>query len=183
MQSIIELARFKPIFYTFVMISKPSLSIKDRLQLWKINRMHKDGTWSSEDAMQRWAQACNLLAEEGLTPEDGNIEANERVFTIVMGPEHSGRVRTQGFGVTPTRYFPHSKNEEGGGSGNNFGQIASLREEFKSFRDNQIRDFGSFRDEMRQFMQQFQKNQPPNGGSEMAQNDQSQKQKMILMNQ
>ncbi|KAH0451165.1 hypothetical protein IEQ34_018464 [Dendrobium chrysotoxum] len=123
------------------------------LQLWKINRMHKDWTWSSEDAMQRWAQACNLLAEEGLTPEDGNIEANERVFTIVMGPKHSGRVRTQGFGVTPTRYFPHSKNEEGGGSGSNFGQIASLREEFKSFRDNQIRDFGSFRDEMRQFMQ------------------------------
>ncbi|KAH0467784.1 hypothetical protein IEQ34_002817 [Dendrobium chrysotoxum] len=114
-------------------------------------------------------QACNLLAEEGLTPEDGNIEANERVFTIVMGPEHSGRVRTQGFGVTPTRYFPHSKNEEGGGSGSNFGQIASLREEFKSFRDNQIRDFSSFRDEMRQFMQQFQKNQPPNGGSEMLQ--------------
>ncbi|KAH0467501.1 hypothetical protein IEQ34_004739 [Dendrobium chrysotoxum] len=144
-------------------------SIKDRLQLWKINRMHKDGTWSSEDAMQRWAQACNLLAEEGLTPEDGNIEANERVFTIVMGPEHSGRVRTQGFGVMSTRYFPHSKNEEGGGSGSNFGQIASLREEFKSFRDNQIRDFGSFRDEMRQFMQQFQKNQPPNGGSEMLQ--------------
>ncbi|KAH0450457.1 hypothetical protein IEQ34_021149 [Dendrobium chrysotoxum] len=123
--------------------------IKDRL-------MHKDGTWSSEDAMQRWTHACNLLAEEGLTPEDGNIEANERVFTI-------------GFGVTPTRYFLHSKSEEGGGSGSNFGQIASLREEFKSFRDNQIRDFGSFRDEMRQFMQKFQKNQPPNGGSEMLQ--------------
>ncbi|KAH0470289.1 hypothetical protein IEQ34_000012 [Dendrobium chrysotoxum] len=34
-------------------------------------------------------QACNLLAEEGLTPEDENIEANERVFTIVMGLEHS----------------------------------------------------------------------------------------------
>ncbi|KAL0926383.1 hypothetical protein M5K25_002607 [Dendrobium thyrsiflorum] len=111
-------------------------SIKDRLQLWKINRMHKDGTWSSEDAMQRWTQACNLLSEEGLTPEEGNIEANERVFTIVMGPEHTGRVRTQGFGVTPTRYFPQSKSEEGGGSGSNFGQIASLREEFRSFRDN-----------------------------------------------
>ncbi|KAI0522691.1 hypothetical protein KFK09_005076 [Dendrobium nobile] len=73
-------------------------------------------------------QACNLLAEEGLTPEEGNIEANERVFAIVMGPEHSGRVRTQGFGVTPTRYFPQSKNEEGSGSGSSFGQIASLRE-------------------------------------------------------
>ncbi|KAH0435575.1 hypothetical protein IEQ34_026582 [Dendrobium chrysotoxum] len=143
-------------------------SIKDRLQLWKINRMRKDGTWSSEDAIQRWTHACNLLAEEGLTPEDGNIEANERVFTIVVGTEHSGRVRTQEFGVTPTRYFPQSKSEEGGGSGSNFGQIASLREEFKSFRDNQMRDFGSFRDEMRQFMKQFQMNQPPNGGSEMV---------------
>ncbi|KAH0456201.1 hypothetical protein IEQ34_014108 [Dendrobium chrysotoxum] len=118
-------------------------------------------------------QACNLLAEEGLTPEDGNIEANERVFTIVMGPEHSGRVRTQGFGVTPTRYFPQSKSEEGGGSGSNFGQMDSLREEFRSFRDNQMREFGSFRDEMRQFMQQFQMNQPSHGGSEMGGNDNS----------
>ncbi|KAH0468620.1 hypothetical protein IEQ34_001852 [Dendrobium chrysotoxum] len=96
------------------------MSIKDILQLWKINRMHKDGTWSSEDAMQRWTQACKLLAEEGLTLVDDNIEANERVFAIVMGPEHSGRVSTQGFGVTPTRFFPQSKTE-GGVSGSNFG--------------------------------------------------------------
>ncbi|KAH0464429.1 hypothetical protein IEQ34_007215 [Dendrobium chrysotoxum] len=133
--------------------------------------MHKDGTWSSEDAMQRWTQACKLLAEEGLTPEDDNIEANERVFAIVMGPEHSGRVRTQGFGVTPTRFFPQSKTE--GGSGSNFGQIASLREEFRSFQDNQKREFGLFRDEMRQFMQGFQMNHPPHGGSEMGGNDNS----------
>ncbi|KAI0513461.1 hypothetical protein KFK09_009482 [Dendrobium nobile] len=146
-------------------------SITDRLQLWKINRMHKDGTRSSDDAMQRWAQACNLLAQEGLTPEEGNIEANERVFAIVMGPEHSGRVRTQGFGVTPTRFFPQSKNEEGSGSGSSFGQIANLREEFISFRDNQAREFASFRDEMRQFMQETQRNHPPHGGSEMGGND------------
>ncbi|KAI0501991.1 hypothetical protein KFK09_016936 [Dendrobium nobile] len=117
------------------------------------------------------AQACNLLAQEGLTPEEGNIEANERVFAIVMGPEHSGRVRTQGFGVTPTRFFPQSKNEEGSGSGSSFGQIASLREEFISFRDNQAREFASFRDEMRQFMQETQRNHPPHGGSEMGGND------------
>ncbi|KAH0435237.1 hypothetical protein IEQ34_026647 [Dendrobium chrysotoxum] len=116
-------------------------------------------------------QACKLLAEEGLTPEDDNIEANERVFAIVMGPEHSGRVRTQGFGVTPTRFFPQSKTE--GGSGSNFGQIASLREEFRSFQDNQKREFGLFRDEMRQFMQGFQMNHPPHGGSEMGGNDNS----------
>ncbi|KAH0463952.1 hypothetical protein IEQ34_006738 [Dendrobium chrysotoxum] len=101
--------------------------------------------WSKLDDQ---TQACNLLTEEGLTPEDGNIEANERVFSIVMGPEHSGRVRTQGFGVTPTRYFPQSKSCEGGGSGRNFGQIARLREEFRSFRD-EMREFSSFRDEMR----------------------------------
>ncbi|KAH0457725.1 hypothetical protein IEQ34_013040 [Dendrobium chrysotoxum] len=96
-------------------------------------------------------QACKLLAKEGLTPEDGNIKANERVFAIVMGPEHS----------------------EGGGNGSNFGQIASLREEFRSFRDNQMREFGLFRDEMRQFMQGFQMNHPPHGGSEMGGNDNS----------
>ncbi|KAH0450353.1 hypothetical protein IEQ34_021045 [Dendrobium chrysotoxum] len=97
-------------------------------------------------------QVCNLLAEEGLTPKDGNIEANERVFSIVMGPEHSGLVRTQEFGVTPTRYFPQSRSEAGGGSGSNFAQIVSLIEEFRSFR-GEMREFTSFRDEMRQFMQ------------------------------
>ncbi|KAH0461281.1 hypothetical protein IEQ34_008856 [Dendrobium chrysotoxum] len=94
-------------------------------------------------------QTCNLLAEEGLTPEEGNIEANERVFTIVIGPEHSGRVWTQGFSVTLTRFFPHSSTEEGGGSGSHFGQIASLKEEFKSFCDDQMREFGSSCGEMR----------------------------------
>ncbi|KAL0926257.1 hypothetical protein M5K25_002471 [Dendrobium thyrsiflorum] len=85
------------------------MDIKDRLLLWRINRLRKDGTWSSEDAKQRWVQACELLAVDGLTPEDGNVEANERVFNMVMVPEHPGRVRTQGFGVTPTRYFPFGK--------------------------------------------------------------------------
>ncbi|KAL0915559.1 hypothetical protein M5K25_015985 [Dendrobium thyrsiflorum] len=105
--------------------------------------------WTKREDQTLVSRACNLLSEEGLTPEDGNIEANEGVFTIVMGPKHAGRVRTQGFGVTPTRYFPQSKSEEGGGSGSNFGHIASLRDEFRSFRDNQMRELGSFRDEMR----------------------------------
>ncbi|KAL0923090.1 hypothetical protein M5K25_007135 [Dendrobium thyrsiflorum] len=102
-------------------------------------------------------QECNLLAKEELTPEDENIEANERVFSIVMVPEHSGQDRTQGFGVMPTRYFPQSISEVDGGSGSNFAQIANLREEFNSFRDD-----------MRQFMQQFQMNQPPHGGLGMV---------------
>ncbi|KAI0496515.1 hypothetical protein KFK09_022834 [Dendrobium nobile] len=72
------------------------MAIKDRLLLWRVNRLRKDGTWSSEDANQRWVQACELLAKDGLTPEDGNTEANERVFSMVMGPEHPDRVRTQG---------------------------------------------------------------------------------------
>ncbi|KAL0909142.1 hypothetical protein M5K25_023674 [Dendrobium thyrsiflorum] len=87
------------------------IDINDRLLLWRINKLRKDGTWSLEDAKQRWIQACELLAVDGLTPEDGNVEANERVFSMVMGPEHPDRVRTQGFGVTPTRYFPYSTNE------------------------------------------------------------------------
>ncbi|KAH0448416.1 hypothetical protein IEQ34_022216 [Dendrobium chrysotoxum] len=133
------------------------MAIKDRLLLWRINRLHKDATWSSEDAKQRWIQACELLAEDGLTPEDGNVEANERVFNIVMGPEHSGRVRTQGFGVTPTRYFPHSTNEGRSSGGSNLSEIVNLREEVNSLRT-----------EMREFMQQFRMQQhPPQGSSQM----------------
>ncbi|KAH0453016.1 hypothetical protein IEQ34_017340 [Dendrobium chrysotoxum] len=30
-------------------------------------------------------QACELLAEDGLTPKDGNVEANERVFVTCGG--------------------------------------------------------------------------------------------------
>ncbi|KAH0452712.1 hypothetical protein IEQ34_020011 [Dendrobium chrysotoxum] len=136
-------------------------AIKDRLLLWRINILHKDGTWSSEDAKQRWIQACELLAEDGLTPEDGNVEANERVFNIVMGPEHPGRVRTQGFGVTPTRYFPHRTNEGRSTGGSNLSEIVNLREEVNSLRT-----------EMREFMQQFRMQQhPPQGSSQMGGNE------------
>ncbi|KAH0460195.1 hypothetical protein IEQ34_010858 [Dendrobium chrysotoxum] len=62
-------------------------------------------------------QACNLFTEKGLILEEGNIEANERVFSIVMGPKHSGRVRTQRFSITPTRYFSQSRSEARGGNG------------------------------------------------------------------
>ncbi|KAH0462722.1 hypothetical protein IEQ34_010297 [Dendrobium chrysotoxum] len=51
------------------------------------------------------AHACEMLAEEGLMPKDRNLEAYEKVFKAIMGPEHPARVRIQGFGVTPRRYF------------------------------------------------------------------------------
>ncbi|XP_028551289.1 uncharacterized protein LOC110102589 isoform X2 [Dendrobium catenatum] len=35
-------------------------SIQDRLQLWRINRMRKDGLWSSEDAKLRWVILANF---------------------------------------------------------------------------------------------------------------------------
>ncbi|KAI0498933.1 hypothetical protein KFK09_019831 [Dendrobium nobile] len=131
-------------------------TIKDRLLLWRVNRLRKDGTWSSEDANQRWIQACELLAKDGLTPEDGNAEANERVFSKVMGPEHPGRVRTQGFGVTPTRYFPYNTNHGTSSSGSNLIQIVNLKEEVDSLRT-----------EMRQFMQEIRMQHPPQGSSQM----------------
>ncbi|KAH0449928.1 hypothetical protein IEQ34_020620 [Dendrobium chrysotoxum] len=84
--------------------------------------------------------------------EETNLSSHNGLCEFSSKTEGNGRVRTQGFGVTPTRFFPQSKTEEGGGSGSNFGQIASLREEFRSFHDNQMREFGSFRDEMKQFM-------------------------------
>ncbi|KAI0511229.1 hypothetical protein KFK09_011854 [Dendrobium nobile] len=136
------------------------MAIKDRLLLWRVNRLRKDGTWSSEDANQRWIQACKLLAKDELTPEDGNVEANERVFSMVMGPEHPGRVRTQGFGVTPTRYFPHSTNNGTSSCGSNLSQIVNLKEEFRE-------EFNSLRTEMRQFMQEIRMQHPPQGSSQM----------------
>ncbi|PKU70511.1 hypothetical protein MA16_Dca026111 [Dendrobium catenatum] len=48
--------------------------------------------------VNKWSQpqdklhAYEMLAEEGLTPEDGNFEANEKIFKTIMGPEHPGRV-------------------------------------------------------------------------------------------
>ncbi|KAI0502324.1 hypothetical protein KFK09_017271 [Dendrobium nobile] len=138
------------------------MAIKDRLLLWRVDRLRKDGTWSSEDANQRWVQACELLAKDGLTPEDGNTEANERVFSMVMGPEHPGRVRTQGFGVTPTRYFPYSRNHGTSSSGSNLIQIVNLKEEVNSLRT-----------EMRQFMQEIRMQHPPQGSSQMGGNETS----------
>ncbi|KAI0496688.1 hypothetical protein KFK09_023012 [Dendrobium nobile] len=93
-------------------------AIKDRLLLWRVNRLHKDDTWSSEDANQRWIQACELFAKDGLTPEDGNVEANERVFSMVMEPEHPCRVRTQG--CHSLSYISHIESDQSNITDDNF---------------------------------------------------------------
>ncbi|KAH0468219.1 hypothetical protein IEQ34_003252 [Dendrobium chrysotoxum] len=101
------------------------------------------GHVSSVRRQQEMIQSCELLAEDGLTLEDGNMEANERVFSMVMGPEHPGRVRIQG-------------TNEGRSSGrNNLSQLVNLKEEVNSLCA-----------EMRAFMQQFQMQHPPTGSSQ-----------------
>ncbi|XP_028555894.1 uncharacterized protein LOC110111697 [Dendrobium catenatum] len=134
-------------------------SIRDRLLLWQINRKRKDGSWSSEAAREKWARASEMLAEEGLTPEDGNFEANEKVFKTIMGPEHPGRVRTQGFGVTPSRYFPHSTTTRGSSSGGNtaFDRVVRLEEVVQTLQS-----------EVRQFMKNHQGQHPLPGSSTMT---------------
>ncbi|KAL0912250.1 hypothetical protein M5K25_018212 [Dendrobium thyrsiflorum] len=97
-----------------------------------------------------------FIAEEEITPEDGNVEANEEVFSMIRGFVHHERVRPQGFDVIQTRYFPQSTTEGGSGSGSisNLDQIASLREEVFLLRA-EIRDFQSLCSEMREFIQQM----------------------------
>ncbi|KAH0455836.1 hypothetical protein IEQ34_015868 [Dendrobium chrysotoxum] len=71
----------------------------------------------------KMVQDCDLLTEEGLTPEDGNVESSERVFSMIMGPEDLRRVQTKGLGVIPTKYFPNSTIEADSGSESSFSQI------------------------------------------------------------
>ncbi|KAI0488352.1 hypothetical protein KFK09_028181 [Dendrobium nobile] len=133
-------------------------SIRDRLLLWKTNRMRKDGSWSYEEARQKWLHACEMLGEEGLTLEDGNFEANEKVFKIIMGPEHPGRVRTQGFRVTPSRYFSHSTTTPGSSSRSNYAleRVVRLEEVVQTLQS-----------EVKQFMKNYQGQHPPPGSSTM----------------
>ncbi|KAL0906705.1 hypothetical protein M5K25_025220 [Dendrobium thyrsiflorum] len=107
----------------------------------------------------QWCQLVNQWAQpedqEGLTPEDGNLEANERVFKAVMGPEHPGRVRTQGFGVTPTRYFPQSTTHPGNNSySSTFARVARLEEQLQTLKK-----------ELRQVMQHCQGHHPSSRSS------------------
>ncbi|KAH0461398.1 hypothetical protein IEQ34_008973 [Dendrobium chrysotoxum] len=134
-------------------------SVQDRLLLWKINRTRKDGSWSSEEARQKWAHASEMLAEEGLMPEDGNFEANEKVFKAIMGSEHPGRVRTQGFGVIPSRYFPHSTTTPCISSGGNtaFDRVVKLEEVVRILQN-----------EVRQLKENSKGQHPPPGSSTMV---------------
>ncbi|KAI0507618.1 hypothetical protein KFK09_013744 [Dendrobium nobile] len=104
-----------------------------------------------------------MLVEEGLTPEDGNFEANEKVFKAIMGPEHPGRVRTQGFGVIPSRFFPHSTTDPGSSSRGNsiFDRVVRLEQVVQTLQS-----------EMRQFMNNYQGQHPPPRSSNMGDNDQ-----------
>ncbi|PKU81693.1 hypothetical protein MA16_Dca024267 [Dendrobium catenatum] len=73
-------------------------------------------------------------------PEDENFEANEKVFKAIMGPEHPGRVQTQGFGVTPSRYFSHTTTTPGSSSGGNtaFNRVVRLEEVVRTLQ-NEVR--------------------------------------------
>ncbi|PKU83163.1 hypothetical protein MA16_Dca007821 [Dendrobium catenatum] len=135
------------------------MSILDRLLLWKINRTRKDGSWSFEEARKKWVHAFEMLAKEGLMPEDGNLEANEKVFKVIMGPEHLGRVRAQGFEVTPSRFFPHSTTTPDSISGGNtaFDRVVRLEELVHTLQS-----------ELRQFTRSYQGQHPPPGSSTMV---------------
>ncbi|KAL0927325.1 hypothetical protein M5K25_001488 [Dendrobium thyrsiflorum] len=82
--------------------------------------------------------------------------ANERVFSMLMGSEYPGRVITQGFDVTLTLYFPHSTNEGKSSDGSILSQIVNLKEEVNSLHT-----------EMREFMQPFRMQHPPQESSQM----------------
>ncbi|KAH0465238.1 hypothetical protein IEQ34_005341 [Dendrobium chrysotoxum] len=91
-------------------------------------------------------------------PEDGNFEANEKVFKAIMGPEHPGRVRTQGFGVIPSRYFPHSTTTPGSSNAGNtaFDRVVKLEEVVRTLQN-----------EVRQLKENNQVQHPPPGSSTM----------------
>ncbi|KAH0464222.1 hypothetical protein IEQ34_007008 [Dendrobium chrysotoxum] len=91
-------------------------------------------------------------------PKDRNFEANEKVFKAIMGPEHPGRVRTQGFGVIPSRYFPHSTTTPGSSSGGNtaFDRVVRLEELVRTLQN-----------EVRQLKENNQGQHPPPGSSTM----------------
>ncbi|PKU81317.1 2-hydroxyacyl-CoA lyase [Dendrobium catenatum] len=99
-----------------------------------------------------------MLPEEGLALEDGNFEANEKVFKAIMGPEHPVRVRTQDFGDIPSRYFPHSTTDPGSSSRGNtiFDRVVRLEEVVQTLQS-----------EMKQFMNNYQGQHLPPRSSNM----------------
>ncbi|XP_028547564.1 uncharacterized protein LOC110095842 isoform X2 [Dendrobium catenatum] len=48
-------------------MGRVSSCIQDRLLLWKINRTRKDGSWSSEEARQKWQVAPCVSSPMGFT--------------------------------------------------------------------------------------------------------------------
>ncbi|KAM7485502.1 hypothetical protein LguiA_001511 [Lonicera macranthoides] len=72
--------------------------LEDRAIMWVKGRETKDGELADDDTKD----VANKMVNDGSLV----IEGSSDVLSLALGtPEHSGRVRGVGFGVTPTTYF------------------------------------------------------------------------------
>ncbi|KAH1097059.1 hypothetical protein J1N35_013980 [Gossypium stocksii] len=86
-----------------------------RLQLFEIVHRKKDGSPMTSKAGEIMEKLKEKNAEYEAVASTGSSVNHEdidnRIITEVLGPERDGRVRFQGFGVTPTQYFGSSSQQ------------------------------------------------------------------------
>ncbi|KAK5836050.1 hypothetical protein PVK06_011794 [Gossypium arboreum] len=86
-----------------------------RLQLFEITHRKKDGSPMTSEAgeiMEKLKEKKALYEAIASTDSFVNLEnIDNRIITEVLGPERYGRVRFQGYGVTPTQYFGSSSQQ------------------------------------------------------------------------
>ncbi|KAH1046297.1 hypothetical protein J1N35_037081 [Gossypium stocksii] len=85
------------------------------LQLFNITHRKKDGSPMTSEAGEIMERLKEKKAEyEATASTDSSVnheDIDNRIITEVLGPERYGRVRFQGSGVTPTRYFGSSSQQ------------------------------------------------------------------------
>ncbi|MFQ6668548.1 hypothetical protein Gotur_034153, partial [Gossypium turneri] len=86
-----------------------------RLQLFEITHRKKDGFAMTLEAGEIMEKLKDKKAEyEAIASSDSSVhleDIDNRIITEVLGPERYGRVRFQGFFVSPTQYFGSSSQQ------------------------------------------------------------------------
>ncbi|XP_073098823.1 uncharacterized protein [Elaeis guineensis] len=125
-----------------------------KVEFYRMTHTHQDGTFARDESRDLYERATFLITERddesAASTQQSRIEAE--VFTELMGPEHYGRVRGYGVGVTSTQLSEVSRYTQHAAADAQDSRVRRLEAEIQKIRQSRAAEI----EEMRQSRAEMQ---------------------------